>query len=214
VGLFGYLKQNEPIIGKWADTASKFAQILALVLAGAWTYRTFYQSEAPELEARLDISSDVVWGAIPGGEDMCEAVVSVTVENTGKRAVDVTGMKVVGLVSDVPKKIDKPLYISAESVEHGDRFASEGDQFLSKPLIGHFPPHATRKDSFVWYFKKQPGKFAFWRFTFETKQKLPSNSGTYIWDYLCTGPQTISSPRSEGVSESAQPAEQPSSPQR
>lgn len=194
--LSAFFKENERTIGKWTDTASKLAQILALVLAGMWTYRTFYESEAPDLEARLDISSTVIWGDIPTSDDLCEAVVNVRVENPGKRAVDVKAVKVVGFVSDVPKKVDKPQYVSPESVAHGDQFANESDPVSSKTLIGHFPPHSTRNDSFVWYFKKQPGKIAFWRFAFDTEQKLPSNIGTYNWDYLCTGPQSISPPAS------------------
>ena len=213
MGLIAYLKQNEQTIGKWTDTASKFAQILALILAGLWTYRTFYESEAPDLEARLDISSSVVWGEVPGSDGTCEAVVNVKVENTGKRAVDVTGMKVVGFISDIPKTAEKASYISAASVERGDQFARESDKFLSKPLIGHFPPHASRNDSFVWYFKKQPAKIASWRFIFDTKQSLPSNNGAYNWDYLCEGPQTISKPNSEAASHSERPTEQPSQPQ-
>jgi hypothetical protein len=173
------------------DTVSKVAQILALLLAGFWTYKTFYESERPGLELRVNAVNSAGWSALPGDRNTCEATLNAMVENTGKRAVDVTSVKIVGWLSDrVALKGKSPTLVTRADLTKGEKFFDESFSKESNPsslLIGHFPPGASRTDSFVWYFNNQQNKVAFWELTYGTSKPTQFGSNTYFWDYVCRG---------------------------
>jgi hypothetical protein len=182
MGFSEFLTRNATPI----DVLSKIAQIFALLLAGVWTYKTFYQSEKPGLELRVNTSNTVTWAALPGDRNTCEATMSITVENTGKEAVDLTSVKIVGWMSDrIGLKSESPMLITRADLAKGEKFF---DGFVPAPmLIGHFPPGGSRIDAFVWYFKNQQSKVAFWDVTYGTLKPTKFGRNTYFWDYVCRG---------------------------
>ena len=186
--VLGFFQKNHTAIQGWADTISKVAQVLALVLAGIWTYKTFYESEKPGLERRLSTSIARTWAAIPNDRDRCEVTLDVDVENTGKQAVDVTSVTIAGWISDrLPQKSGTPQFFDSRDVEAGQKFF---DKSVDSPiLVGHFPPGSTRTDAFVWYFKNEPGKVALWKVKLTTSKPTQFGTSGYLWDYVCSGLQ-------------------------
>src|SRR6266404_4616262 len=45
----------------WVDTINKVFQILAIIVAGIWTYTVFQRTSAPNLETNFGIDSEIHW---------------------------------------------------------------------------------------------------------------------------------------------------------
>jgi hypothetical protein len=177
-----FLTKNVSLI----DALSKIAQILALLLAGLWTYKTFYEADRPALEPRLNTSNAVYWAAIPGDHNNCEATLSVTVQNTGRQSVDVTAVEVAGWLSDpISTRGTDPTLIVGADLVRGKKFID--GPVPSKILIGHYPPGTSRTDSFVWYFANEQGKVVSWEVDYQTSRPTQFPSNTYFWSYVCLG---------------------------
>jgi len=179
-----YLKTNVNPIQSWTDSLSHIAQILALILAGIWTYKSFWQTDKPSLEPHLTSTADISWNRIPASKGVCEAVLDVTLENIGKRSVDVTQMRIKGWLVDSPRPVDdKPLFSPYDDVMKGQQFFDQ--TFTGGYLIDHYPPGVKVEDSFTWYFKEKQAKSAFWQVTFTTKETVRYNAAAAIGDFVC-----------------------------
>jgi len=184
MGFLSVLRTHQDAVQSWTDTISKIAQVLALALAGLWTYKTFYESERPALERRLNTSIAGAWAAVPNDKDICEITLNVSVENTGKQAADVTAISITGWLSNrMPFKGQTPQLFNTDIIERGQMFIDQ--TVTSGILIAHFPPAAQRTDSFVWYFKNDQDKVALWKIDFQTSKPTEFGKNTYFWDYVC-----------------------------
>jgi hypothetical protein len=155
-----------------------------LILAGIWTYKLFWETDRPLLEPHLTGSADISWNKLSNLNNGCEAVLDVTLENIGKRSVDVTQMTIQGWLVDPPGKVDeKPAFFPDEEIPKGYKFFDQ--VFTSGYLISHYPPGVKIEDSFTWHFLEQPAKSAFWRVTFETKDQIKYNAAASIGDFVC-----------------------------
>jgi hypothetical protein len=181
VRLPDYLKRHEGSIQTWSASLSHIAQVIALLLAGIWTYRTFYLSENPGLEPRGEASVDLHWDAFQDSNDICLAVLTVRFHNMGKRSIDVRNVRIIGWLSDRLSSVPGPRFIDSHDLEHGLNFF---DQTLPKShLIDHYPPDADRHEGFVWYFQKQPKKFAYFKVELETEP--PQAGNATAWKDVC-----------------------------
>jgi hypothetical protein len=180
-----YLKTNADSIQSWTDSLSHIAQVLALILAGFWTYKSFWETERPSLEAHLTSTSDISWNKIPNSKGVCEAVLDVTLENIGKRSVDVTQMRIKGWLIDAPRTVgENPVFFPDDEIMKGHPFFDQ--VFTSAYLIAHYPPGVKIGDSFTWYFKEQPRRSAYWQVTFTTSEALRYDAKSAIGDFVCS----------------------------
>jgi len=184
MGFLGYLQKNQTEIRNWVDTLSKVAQVFAIVLAGIWTYKTFYESERPGLEPTLTTWATPRWAALPGESGICEGNLDVVVRNPGKRAVDVTGVRIRGWISDrVSMKSATPQLYTSGEVEKGLKFFDES--VSSSVLIGHYPPGTEVTDTFVWFFRNEKNKVALWKVDLQTSKPIRLGTKNYSWAYVC-----------------------------
>jgi hypothetical protein len=94
-----WLANNREQIHSWTDVASHIAQVIALVLAGIWTYKTFFESERPSLEAKPDVASELSWAAAPD-PGFCDAQFKIEFQNNGKQSLDTAAIRVEGWLAE------------------------------------------------------------------------------------------------------------------
>src|ERR1051325_11739646 len=126
------------------------------MVAGVWTYRTFYLSEAPSLEPRGEVSVDLRLDSVPGARDLCQVSLAVKFDNFGKRTIDVKHAHLTGWLSDYSSADGGARVVDPRDFEHGAKFADMTEKaFPSRSLLGHYPPQpAGRHDVFIWLLRQ------------------------------------------------------------
>jgi len=159
-----WLANNREQIHSWTDSVSHIVQVIALVLAGFWTYKTFFESERPSLEAKPDISSDLFWIVAPD-PSFCDAGFRVDFLNAGKQSLDTAKVHFEGWLAELPEATGSdPRPIDPQYLEHsGKKFFDQWYQ--GGPLTQHFPPGSSSHDTVNWRFKRDPKLFVLLRAT-------------------------------------------------
>jgi hypothetical protein len=82
-------------VNKATDTLSKVAQVIALVIAGVWAYKTYFESVEPRLEFRGRLNPDLTWTKSSDPAD-CKGTLNVTVGNLGLRSFNISEIHIRG----------------------------------------------------------------------------------------------------------------------
>ena len=77
----------------WSEALKNVVQICAILVAGYWTYHKFIQTEAPSLETRANVRSELSWNP-SSNPRYCNAKFKVHVENAGRSSFDVLSVHV------------------------------------------------------------------------------------------------------------------------
>jgi hypothetical protein len=179
---------RHPAVKEWTSLLNKAAQILAIVVAGLWTYKTFSEADQPSLEPHLAASADVDWFPVLSPR-ACEGNVKISLENIGKKSVEVTEVRLRGWIADIPSgaNLSTPRLYSDEDLEKAGQIFFD-KTFNSGYLLGHFPPGAKSEDTFNFLFRKQPTKEALWVVEFKTTERLKYPAMATANDYVCNNP--------------------------
>src|SRR5262245_31442960 len=70
------------------DILKTLAEIVAVIVAGYWTYRVFVVTESPSLNGQTDVSSALSWETVDGSK-RCMEDFELTISNKGKTAMEV-----------------------------------------------------------------------------------------------------------------------------
>lgn len=159
-------------------------QIAAILAAGLWTYSSFYLSEKPSLEPRGATTSSLAWDRLPYSDDSCLGVFDVTFTNSGKRSIEVKSVQIQGWLVDQFPATQKPRYIDVDELARGGVLFANG-RFKSA-LQTHYPPSASKADTFIWQFRKQEKKFVLLKITLQTDPPQDESArSSYAWNDLC-----------------------------
>ena len=199
LGLLARIHKNERPIRQWSQSLANIAQIVALILVGIWTIRTyshseqrFSQTEEPSLMPHLRTGIDIGWMKIPSVNDRCAAKVTFVLENACKKAIDITQMDVDGWISSVPSKGHAPFIPNGE-LQQGDHFFHQSYTGTSNYLLGRLAPGGKAESSLLFHLKRDPSKRVFWKATFTTSQNLDYAASASDWDFVCN-PESNHSP--------------------
>jgi len=194
IGVLTKLKKNEKSIRHWTHSLSNIAQVIALVLVGIWTIRTyshsedrFSQTEEPSLKAHLRTGIDIGWVKIPKVADRCAAKLTFKLENPCKKVIEITKIDVDGWISKIPNR-GHPAFIPDSELEQGDHFFHQSYTGASNYLLGPLAPGAKAESSWLFHLKKDPTKRVFWTATFTTAQNLEYVASASDWDFVCNFP--------------------------
>ena len=138
-------------VNLWIDTVNKFIQIVAVVIAGIWTWNVFARTSAPGLESKLSMRSELSWGDT-ADKDVCSAMFHVWAKNDGQRAFDVTGIRITAYLLDLsrlpkPSESGDPFPLDSKFIETQGRALKVGDAgSYTADLGGHYSP-GTQNDS-------------------------------------------------------------------
>jgi hypothetical protein len=179
-----FLKAHRESIQIWTDSLSHVFQIVAILAAGIWTYRSFYLTEKPSLEPRGATTSTLAWDKVPYANDTCLGVFEVNFTNSGKRSIEVKGVQIEGWIVDQFPTTQKPRYIDVDELARGGVLFA-GGRFKST-LQAHYPPNANKSDTFIWQFRKQDKKFVLLKVTLQTDPPQDESArSSYSWNDLC-----------------------------
>jgi hypothetical protein len=189
---------SHPLRALWdnTDAITKWIQVLALIVAGYWTYTRFIAGEAPSLEPRLDVTMNVQYSGVSASGN-CNVKAVVGVKNSGKRSFDVQGISLQVFRDSLPKpspsKIATP--IDLDDFERGTRIYDNSSPHLPL-LLKHFAPGESADQSVSWLFTKQEKGVYFFKvdvkaideqsgFRFWSAPEEISNSASYWDENIC-----------------------------
>lgn len=121
----------------WSEVLKNIAQICAIIVAGWWTYHKFIKTEAPSLELRADVMSNVNW--VPSSNpEYCQANFRIQVENSGKSSFDL------GSIHVRAWKFDVPANENAAATSFDNDQIKKGPTFFDRTFrtapTGHYAP--------------------------------------------------------------------------
>jgi hypothetical protein len=119
-GFWGFLKDHTTGISTWVDTTNKIMQILALLVAGWWTWNLWNRTSAPGLESKLNVQADLSWNP-SSDKTECQASLSIDLKNEGQRSIEVDVVTITAWVIDLqffpaPSKL-QPTFFDPEFIE-------------------------------------------------------------------------------------------------
>lgn len=177
-----WLKRHERALQHWSHFARNCAEIIALVLVGLWSLEKFKEMDEPGLKPRLSADMEIAWTEVPQEPDMCEAKVTLKLENSSKQRITITTMRMNGWLSAIPGQ-DHPPFISEEELRQGEYFFHR--TLPNTYLLGPLSPGAKVDDEFLFQFKKDPPRRVFWEATFKTDPNLDQDPLAADWDFVC-----------------------------
>jgi hypothetical protein len=185
---------------KWkerVEIVKAIVEIVAIVLAGMWAYYTFGLKDAPALEKRIKLESELAWNGAKGTET-CEAEHKVNFENIGSVPIDIAKIRIRAWLfpSIALKRNEQARYLDVNSVlAHTFPFFSKEYDGSNKtasvlwaPLLDHYPPGTAWKQSFQFVMKRVPDTWALYLVDIYEKghEDKPFDS-TYQWGPVCGG---------------------------
>lgn len=164
----GYLDSRRRGINVWVDTASKIAQIFAIALAGVWTYYVFFRTNAPSLESKLNVRSEIYWSNA-SDDKTCIGVFHAWVKNDGLSSFDIEDINLrawlVGTDFMAGSLADSsPILLDFHHVESSDVPFYQGEpEPIKSDVAAHYSPGSQNDSEIAFLFKKSPGQTVLFR---------------------------------------------------
>jgi len=171
----------------WSEVAKNVAQILALLVAGIWTYEKFVRTESPLHTPKGKTSGELIWEAT-ADPSICQANFILRLENTGTQPFTVSSVKVSAWLFEPPISPDTPLAF----LDEAEILRSKPDferSFQNIALCREYAPQAIAHQMFSWFLRKLPRKALFVRGQLISDQPLGLQE--YRWSGVC--PSSIGS---------------------
>lgn len=165
----------------WLSVTKNVLEILAILIAAAWAYSRYVESEKPQLQPRLLASSSLTWfNARP--DSACLGSFSVHIKNIGKAPVTLSkGTLRAWLIEDTSKG---PIqYLDTRGLTEGKpAFEKHFDLKQRSALIGVISIDGEAQEDFTFKLQKSESQIVLFSFSAE------GTSGTIEesrWSYLC-----------------------------
>jgi hypothetical protein len=173
-------------IKTWSESAKNIAQIIAIVVAGLWTYQKFIKTEVPSLELRSSVTSDLSIDPL-ADKRSCSATFSVYAENIGQSSFDVSRVRVRGWEFDVAEDKKRfAVFVDTEKTTSKPPFFDQ--EFTSRRLVGRYAPGQKSFTTFEWILRRSPNKMIV--FEAELHAQNPENARvplvTSRWRKVCS----------------------------
>jgi hypothetical protein len=173
----------------WSETIKNYCQVLAVLIAGWWTYHLFVQKEAPALEARGNATSELNWFPTAGADDW-EVDFGVTLENKGTTSFNISKIRIRAWEFDYGSAKDHIAFFDPDQIQSKPP-SFEKTYPLQKgsvlPFPSHYPPGAANANSFVWLLKNPDcTKRIYFLAEFYKEGQQSPNWSTYQWGQECS----------------------------
>ena len=150
------------------DTTNKLIQIVAVVIAGMWTWIVFARTSAPGLEPKLNLRSALSWSDT-ADNDVCAAAFHVWAKNEGQRAFEIHTIRVTAQLvdlSNLPKLPDSgdPLPLDLKFADAHGRFLNIGDtDIFRSDLLAHYSPGIEYNSEATFLFRRLKNRLIVFR---------------------------------------------------
>jgi hypothetical protein len=147
----------------WSEITKNYVQVLAIIIAGIWTYVIFFKKDAPSLESIVNLSSNLRKQNTLNA-NVNEFTFDVTFKNNGISAIDIRKVRISVWKFNLDiKSISALTYIDMEQIQedgnrifekeypgkHTDRSAD-----MIYPFLGHFSPQEPYHHAYQWFIPK------------------------------------------------------------
>jgi hypothetical protein len=172
----------------WANTdnITKWIHVVALVVAGYWTYTRFIRVEAPSLEPVARVMTKDNTPSITRHDGLCRFNIGIIVRNEGHSSFEIRRVQIQGWQSSAPQpQAGNPAYFDVKKMQEGTQILkvdSLPDSFLNRP----YPPGSQYDQNFEWDFKRIDPIWMF-EVTAYGKDDKPLGSVRQWADYGCVG---------------------------
>ena len=175
------MKNDRRTVFDWLDVTKNIVEIAALIAAGFWAYAKYVESEAPSLEFRGGISTELDWSPIPRSAD-CLGEFRVKITNNGRASFEVRSVHLRIWIADFPAKVGPISRLNPDQFETSAPTITETT--LSKPLTGHYAPGVS--DSFDYHFitRRNEEKLQVAKVRVDVLADTGELSSSH-WDYVC-----------------------------
>jgi len=164
--------------------AKGIAEVLAIPIAAYWAFTHFETAEAPSLAPRPQFESkDLIWFDSPIADE-CFGKLEFKLKNIGKVNFTIEDVVVSAWVKPVAPLSNGTLdAVDPSALSSGP----DGKEFpLGDQLKGEYRPDQSVEESFVYRFKRQPGKIAIVRLSAKALGSQPTGPiHEYRWDFVC-----------------------------
>jgi hypothetical protein len=168
----------------WIEVIKNIVQILAIIIAGFWTYILFVQQDAPILEPRASTNGNLSIQPIQNS-DNCELIYNVGLRNIGTTSFDVTKVTVKGwnfqrqAPGEFAQFLDVQLIQKQANLFFNKAYTDENnDPDVTKPFyIEHYPPDHQYNNTFSWIVKNDSETWVLIHVQFFAK----TNGKDYSW---------------------------------
>lgn len=179
------------------EIVKNLAQVIAILIAGIWTYYTFGQKEAPDLEPRADVNGTLSWQN-SGNNKSCNVIYNVVFKNNGNSSYNITKALIKGWIFE--KKSDSISYVKFLDVDEicnsdnevFSRVFEKGNADSGKliPFMIRFTPGSSYNYSFEWDIKNYNDKWIMFRIEFFKDGESDPSWMTSSWDRICNSEET------------------------
>ncbi len=170
----------------WCEILKNVFQIVAIMIAGYWTWHLFRERDAPSLEVRGSASSVIHWYPIKPG-DQVQLAFDVDLQNSGVKSFDIAKIVVKTWEFDVGTAdglnfLDVRKIKSQRAVEQEYDLTDKGD----RSFPSHYPPGASLTNTFEWTGKPNCQKWILLQAEFYTKKdSTKPDWSTSAWHQQC-----------------------------
>ncbi|HEX5603357.1 MAG TPA: hypothetical protein VFX63_12440 [Pyrinomonadaceae bacterium] len=126
----------------WSEVIKNFAQIVAIVIAGFWTYHLFMQKDAPGLEVRGAAYSDLTWSRLRDSDSYLVDY-HPSISNEGNSSFDISKINVKAWQFDPETQPERLNYVDPETIRSEKPFFEKTYQLSetsSSVFASHYPP--------------------------------------------------------------------------
>jgi hypothetical protein len=166
-----------------SEVTKNVVQIIAILMAGIWTYLVFVRTEGPLLEARASAQSDLVWYPF-STSDACLVQFSVRLDNIGKTSFRIDRVRLRAWSFDREPPTDEGMrFLDLEKIQ-----ANEPDftkEYRSGPFIQRYAPSESFHHTFEWVIRRREGPELFLQIDFFEGNSSKTSSHTGKWSPVC-----------------------------
>jgi hypothetical protein len=152
----------------WVDTVNKSIQILAVVIAGIWTWIIYARTNAPGLVPKLNLRSELSW-ADTADKDVCMAAFHVWAKNESQGAFEIDTIKVTAQLLDLtkapkPSDSEDPFPLDLKFADVNGKNLNVGDSdILRRDLLAHYSPGTEYNSESTFLFRWLPNRLIVFR---------------------------------------------------
>ncbi len=169
----------------WVGLVKGVLEILAIIVAGAWAYSKYRETDMPQLQPRMSAISSLNWYR-GSTKNTCLASFSVRLKNIGKAPVSVTSARLrVWLVDS--EDDGTTTYLDPNSLTPDPPiFDKQLSSMRDSALITNYPLEIEQQEDFTFKLKRAESRIALFSFRAETTAGTVEESR---WSYICDLPQ-------------------------
>jgi hypothetical protein len=171
-------------LDKWINLGKHIVEIVAVFVAGWWTYTRFIQTEEPAQRKNFVTEQQMQWAASPSPM-ACYGILSLAFQNVSKAEVKIAKVVQRAWLLPLPAFAGQIEYVDPEVLD--DAIPADSSSYTDGPFVQEYPPQAKVRYDLVWTMRRAPGIALFRIDLFADSTDSEPTEWAYDWDEICGG---------------------------